>query len=817
MGLYLNLENGEKIDYQGDEYLPDGTNVVLAKTYKKNNQNVPKYKAIVTVVHPEKGEKEITDDLLDAAIAKGYQTKQIADAKGEGYDKAQVGKRGEVGPIEASVLGTGQGAYGVGDEVLAGARNPVGFAKAAVNYVAPDSMDFDENDPKLKAYRAETEVQRARADRGWEKEPLAYGSGMALGSVAAPGGVVAKGASKLARVGSGAALGVGNSIGGSENESIYDDGSSLALGGAIGGAIPALGAAVETAGQAYTKRLANKGGGAGAKYIDNPELLKDATEAPFTRKEIADNVRAQTLEADNAIAPLDKQLKQYDDMGKIVNENRAAEKGKLDYELGSTDARASAKLADEQTDFAKQMQSGDTKYAAEIEDAKLYKTQLEEAVTEFQSSKTEVARNALNDKFAKFQDQLEELGNQRNARFEELEAFPATEQAKQTYLQLRQTLIKDIGEMPEEQAVIALKELSKFLPEEGLDSITQGQLLKKMKRVSEKLFSKVKNVAGYGTDNFNRRVIASKVNDAFKNAGDKPLKDLTEAMREPLNSKQVLQDLAATKAVTKRNGQRVTVFSPNPMKAEKAAPESIRGMQESGYNPTITAETKKYKAQLDATLDTLELKAKVTKNANENMRKRGLAPSKELVGLNRRIEEIKEKLAALANMQKPMSKEIDAVNQSKYDITSTLDEATRANRGLAGIEVGKIRDIERLRGRDVSTLEEGVDVLADAFPGGIGRAARGGMGAITDPVRQIERRNSFVKELDEPILGRPNNQRDKPIDAIRRVFENVSLTAAVRALTFTGRTLSREAIRGLAEQHKVDPDKLEQTYREGGN
>jgi len=373
-------------------------------------------------------------------------------------------------------------------------------------------------------------------------------------------------------------------------------------------------------------------------------------------------------------------------------------------------------------------------------------------------------------------------------------------------------------DMPAAEAKAALKELRRFMPQKNLEDISQGQLLLNMKRVSTKLFSKVKTGIGYGTDNFNRREIATKVNDAFKNAGDEPLKQLTEAMAPPINYRKVLQDVATKRVPGMTNsGQATRVYSPDPMKAEAARPESIEAVRRAGYNPTITAETKKYKAQLDANLDKLLFEAKVAKNANENLKKRGIVPSKELAGLTRRIEEIKAKQTALANMQKPLSKEIDAVNQSKYDITSTLDEATRANRGLAETEVGKIRDIERLRGRDVSALEEGVDVLADVLPGGLGRAARGGMSAVTDPVRQIQRRNSFVKELDEPILGRPNNQRDKPIDAIRRVFENASLTAAVRALTFTGRTLSREAIRGLAEQHKVDPDKLEQTYREGGN
>ncbi len=742
MGLYLNLENGEKIDYQGDEYLPDGTNVVLAKTYKKNNQNVPKYKAIVTVVHPEKGEKEITDDLLDAAIAKGYQTKQIADAKGEGYDKAQVGKRGEVGPIEASARGAGQGVFGIGDEVVAGAKNPVGFAKAAINYVAPDSMDFDENDPKLKAYRAETEVQRARDDRGWEEEPLAYGSGMTLGSVAAPGGVVAKGVSKLARVGSGAALGVGNAIGGSENESIYDDGSSLALGGAIGGALPALGAAVEGAGQSIRGKLAKKGEGAGEKYLDNPELLTENLGAADRADDISTGIKGRNQTLNEQLVPIDKKVGQFEEMSNKVQVDRANQVSKMDDDI-----------------------------LAETEKLGGAKANAANGVKEFQRAKSKEAYSEIETLNKQFNDELEKMGTARDARLEELEAFGATDKARQAYQNLKAKLRTNLGMMHGKESAEATAILDNYLPDETVELMTQGQLLKHMKRVKDDLWNNVKGAEGSGQNNHYKAQVAGDVQQAWESTGQNDVIKMTSDMSPIWHNRDGLQK-GAMKQVPGRRGasdRSAKVFDAAPNRAENASPKTLESLKTSGYEPKITKQVQAEQARLDKEIEKLEFRTKILISGRDSLKK---APP-------------------------AMSMQMDALKAQRNRLTESVKSSNVDDSRRLIDENAKTDDINSLYGRQSGPEAAGgavLDVAGQLIPNAAYRGARRGVSAITDPVRQIELYN-YVREK----------------------FQKPALTAAVRALTLGGRTLSNSTIRGLAEQHKVDPAEFEQTVRDGGN
>lgn len=731
MPKYLNLQNGETIDYTGPENdVATGVNIPMSKTFKKDGKDVQKYRKVVTVVK-DGVEKDITDDILDAAVAKGYSIKELSDAKGKGYDKAQVAKYGEVGVNEAILRKTNP----LSDEIGGAIESPIGALKAVANYVLPESIEFSESDKDVKKYRDKTELERAREDRGEETFPLETGLTSLSSAIQTPG---IGAASKVGKIAAGAAEGLGYAVAEDEDKSVYN---AENLGGAaIGAALPAVGAALETGGNIIRNRLAQKGNGAGTKYLDNPELLKENLGARDRAEDIQKGVKVRNQEIDENIIPIEKKIDEVSARSDVEMANRDKLIGKMDQDIEKS-----------------------------IEESAFAKGNIKTALEEFKTIKTDASRQKLNAMLKSYEESLSDLGTKRDARFEELEAFPATEEAKTAYRNLRANLQTDIGEMEEEAAIKALRELEKFMPEKGLDTVSQGQLLKKMKRVSSKLYKKVKTGPGYGTDNFNRSEIASKVNDAFKNAGDKQLKDLTEAMAEPINHRQFVRAAATKKVPEIVNGRNTKVYSPDPMKVENASPETVKSMEAIGYKPTLTKELAAEQKRLDKEIEKLEFRTKILKSGRDSLKKEPTALSGELMALKNQKQELQSRAKEL-NVQ---------------DNRSFLNE------------VEKAREIDALYGRQTgpeAAAGAALDVTSMVLPAGVERVGRKGLGAVTDPVRQIETYNK-----------------------VREVFNKPALTAAVKAMTIGGRTLSRQAIMGLAEQHQVDPNELESSIREGGN
>lgn len=713
------------LDPKTNQWVPveDELDVTTGKSLARQGLTEAKipFKVTERLIHKKTREPvDVPEEELKEALSTGeFDIEALSEAKGEGYEKAQVEKFGDVGPGETAIRKFNP----LFDETEGAIESPTGALKAAANYVG---ASFDESAPDLKAYRDKTELQRAREDRGEENNPGVALTSSILGGVATP---AISAAGKVGRIAAGAAEGLGFAAAADEDSTVYNKGNLS--GAALGAALPAAGVALETTGEFVKGRLAAKGEGRGANYLDNPELLQENIKAGDRAKDIQSEVQKRNQGLSQDLRPIEGQISQT--------------------KLKSTEQMAAR---------AKEISKLNTEVEQSIEQAGFAKGNIKTALEEFKRIKTEESRQKLNAMLKSYDDQLKELGSKRDARFEELEAFPATEEAKSAYRNLRADLQVDIGEMEEEAAIKALRELEKFMPEEGLDVVSQGQLLKKMKRVSAKLYEKVKTGPGYGTGNFNRSKIAAKVNDAFKNAGDKPLKDLTEAMAEPVNNQQFVRAAATNKVPELVNGRNTKVYSPDPMKAETAKPETVESLKKIGYDPAITKELSAEEKRLNKEIEKLEFRTKILKSGRDSLKKQPPALSKELLELQNKKRTLQERAQGL----------------------NSLDNGRLLN------EVDKVRDIDALYGRQTGPEAAAgavLDVGSMVLPAGVQRVGRKGLGAITDPVRQIEQYNK-----------------------VREVFNKPALTAMVKQLTLGGRSLTRAAIKALSEQHEVDEGQL---------
>jgi hypothetical protein len=333
------------------------------------------------------------------------------------------------------------------------------------------------------------------------------------------------------------------------------------------------------------------------------------------------------------------------------------------------------------------------------------------------------------------------------------------------YNNLKSNLTDKIGELEGDQAVFALRQLEKYLPDSGVDGITQGQLLKRMKKVNDELWSKVQMGQGFGSKNFNRMSIAQDVNDAFKSSGDPMITQLTEAMFDPLNKRNILRK-GATKRVTgiTSGGRETKVFSPDPMKAERAAPETLTALEKSGYKPEINS---------------------MVVNKNNVI-------SSDLNEINDAIYILEAKKQQLGELPNRAELELNELVKKKQQLQDDIAIANNKDKSKLLEENNKTGRINKFDG-DVPEFSP-TELASDLVPNVAGRVLRRGVGAITSPVNQI-----------------------RAYTAVREAFQTPALTAQIRALTLGGRSLTRAAIIEIAKQHKIEPDKLISVLKESGS
>jgi len=152
------------------------------------------------------------------------------------------------GAMESALRGAGQGLFGLGDELEATARSPMGGVKKLGSRLGL----ADEADPEIADYMSKLQAARDANKQAQEDNPLAYGgSQLAAGAASMIGGGLPGLALK----------GAAHAYGASESDDLRTQAAESALGGAIGGvasAVPGLAGqvvapAVKTAGNLLQK------------------------------------------------------------------------------------------------------------------------------------------------------------------------------------------------------------------------------------------------------------------------------------------------------------------------------------------------------------------------------------------------------------------------------------------------------------------------------------------------------------------------------------------------------------------------------------
>lgn len=246
MPKYYSKDKNRTVQYEGPEYGEDGTNIPMSKGYRK----------ILTVVKDGQ-EKEITDDLLDAATTKGYKIKELADAE----------EQKTFSPVEAGARGFVQGAtLGLSDEakgLAAGTKALFSGKKVGEEYD-----------------RARDE-ERQLNKMASEESPVEYTVGEVGGGILSPspikGGGLAKTAAKGAIEGGVAGFGMGEG-------DISEQAKSTVTGAGLGGTIGAAAKGVEAVGgkliSAADEAVGSMRGGKAAQFVEEPSKFREAAEAP---------------------------------------------------------------------------------------------------------------------------------------------------------------------------------------------------------------------------------------------------------------------------------------------------------------------------------------------------------------------------------------------------------------------------------------------------------------------------------------------------------------------------------------------------------
>lgn len=215
------------------------------------------------------------DAYLAQAPARDVAGEQAAPEEGE----AEIPPEKQVGGGRAALVGAGQGAtFGFADELTAPVAAAINDPKSLWQSIkaggkalvgAEPTLEELQGDSKygqdMQAYR---DVAREEQKAAQEQHPIAYGTGMVAGGLAAPGlGAGAamnatKGMGLLARAGTGSVVGAGmGALGGlgeaegSLEERLPQAYESAKTGAAIGAAIPVAGAAINA-----TRKLAKASG-----------------------------------------------------------------------------------------------------------------------------------------------------------------------------------------------------------------------------------------------------------------------------------------------------------------------------------------------------------------------------------------------------------------------------------------------------------------------------------------------------------------------------------------------------------------------------
>ena len=247
MPIYFNKEKNKRIDYQGPEYTEDGTNIPMSKGYRK-----------VLKVVKDGQEKEITDDLLEAATAKGYKIKELAEAESK---KTFSG-------TEAAARGFTQGAT-------------LGFADELAGGLAATKALFTPGKSLSEEYTKARDLRRQADKMSEAEQPGEYLTGEIVGSVASPSPIKGAGIGKVLTRGAveGATAGLGSAEG-----DVLEQAKSTVTGAGIGAGFGAAAKGLETVGKKMfsgaDKAVGSMGEGRATQFVEDPAKFRLAEEVP---------------------------------------------------------------------------------------------------------------------------------------------------------------------------------------------------------------------------------------------------------------------------------------------------------------------------------------------------------------------------------------------------------------------------------------------------------------------------------------------------------------------------------------------------------
>lgn len=785
---------------------------------------------------------DVPEEELNEALGTGeFDIEALAEAKGPGYEEAQVEKYGDVGVNEAAIRKLNP----LFDETEGAIASPTGALKAGANYFG---AKFDESDPDIKKYRAETEMQRARTERGEENFPVQSTMAGLAGGALIPG-LGAR--SAVGKIAAGATEGAGYAMAEDESKTAYN--TNTALGAGVGGLIPAVVEGVKAVGRGVKNYVAGKGGGAGEQYIDNTEKLVEDLGAEDRARGIQDDFKAEQQAAKVEIAPIKAELDERKAFTAKEQAQKDAEIEKYTREINerkqlattiqneakNKEAKELAALEIEKIDLKNKLLTS----VGEVKNERLVRiSKLDEEIAEktraiqekeieadlnmkiFSEDKAKDASAQIASKIGEYDTIIKENGARREAVIENLKDTPVPEADKELYINLRKQLAALTKGDKSIEAENALKMLDRFLPVEDFGRIKQGDLYERLLAVKKDLYDATKSGQGFGYKNFNAKVIARYIDDAFKNVAEPKIRKYTVAMGDVFGKKEILETYGTKRVKILNEEDRArSILAPEPLKAERAMDVSKESMGRAGYFPTLTKEIKEFediqaneinKLKLDLTNKKLEQRmtrnAKVAESpeiAQTSDAIRKLEIKKNLLKKDTRdalleVQKLDNRVKVLEGMVKStrvrppsMAKELAELNSKRKEIVSRIEALKLKANGEFLEEVKKMRNIQKLYsepGIAEAATNDLVDVGSLALPGAVGRVGRGVLSRVTDPAKQI-----------------------RGVNWVRKKFNNPALTASYRALTVGGRTLSRKAIEALSEQHNVDFRELEEAIREG--
>lgn len=219
----------------------------------------------------------------------------------------EVVKEPDISELDSAARGAAQGlTFGLADEAVGAANNPVGALKEIANKFGADFSDED-----IEEYKRQRDESRKNFEAAQKANPMSYGAGEigggiatafipgvgaigAAGKAATLGGKVAAGAAAGLRQGAITGLGMSNeeSLGGIAKDTAIGAGA----GAVVGGAIPVVGAGIKKAIEAAPR--------VGSKVVDGGRVVKDFG------KSVANDFKQGIAEQNVTDLPVIKQLEQ---------------------------------------------------------------------------------------------------------------------------------------------------------------------------------------------------------------------------------------------------------------------------------------------------------------------------------------------------------------------------------------------------------------------------------------------------------------------------------------------------------------------------